>query len=162
MSDAQNTRPAAMSRKLRILLIVSLALNLLVLGAVAGAIGNHWRGGPHSSRANTHAAPHIRALDPSDRRAIGRAIRKARKSTDASVGRIEVYTDMAEAIRATPFNRAAVKALLDRQRQLGTARQDRAESIWLDRMEAMTASDREAYADRLIKVLSRRRHRRGD
>ena len=58
------------------------------------------------------------------------------------------------AIRAEPFDRGAIEAILDEQRAAGARRLELAEEAVLDRLSAMTPEARAAYADRLDRSLA--------
>ena len=136
----------------------SLALNLLIVGIVAGAfLSGGGRDGRESGPVRSlMGEPFIRALEPSDRRAIvGAMVRnrdQLRENREALRARV---TSLLDALQAEPFDRAAVATILEEQRRLATGRQMIGEEILLDRLEAMSAEERAAYADRLAKALKR-------
>ena len=116
MSDRDQPRQGRCPRWMRVLLGVSLALNLLVAGLAAGAALRHGRAG------GMHAAPHslagamIRELPPQDRRALsalarddlardGHGDRRARRRAEAAA--------VTGALRAVPFDAAALRAVLE-------------------------------------------------
>ena len=71
-----------MSWRLRLLLIGSLGLNLLVFGVVGGATIGHFWGGERRTGPDHVGSPYARALDPQDRRALGKAIRQAYRAAE--------------------------------------------------------------------------------
>ena len=73
MAETVNDTKPKMSRKLKVLLIGSLSLNLLVAGLFVGAILRH--SGPSDVRGNSDLL--LRVLDKDDRRAIGSAVKEA-------------------------------------------------------------------------------------
>ncbi|MBR9844402.1 MAG: periplasmic heavy metal sensor [Rhodobacteraceae bacterium] len=156
MSDEVKTEQpskAKMRRGTRIVLIVSLALNLLVVGLAVGAVLS---GGPKGHR-DMRMPPHVRALAPADRRAIGQEIRKAHRagalgerSGPRSSGRL------ADLLAAVPFDRAAVADLQEQTERAERARFSAARDIWLDHVAQMSDAERAAYAERLREVWAKK------
>lgn len=155
MSDPQNTpgtKPPRKGRGLKIALAVSLALNLAIVGLVAGvALGRDGPGRDGPPRLHSMGlGPFALALSredrdrlrdrigtqadgmQSDRRAIGMALREVQA-----------------ALRAQPFDRAAAEAALARSRMASEALQARGHGALLDYLEQMTAEDRAELANTL-------------
>lgn len=105
-------------RRLRQLLIGSFAVNLLVLGAVAGTAIGGWRGGPHrsSSNAEDYGLWSFAKELPTDRRkAIRKAIRAERDVLQPLYVEIEnSRIAAARLLTVEPFDRAAFQQALDR------------------------------------------------
>lgn len=144
---------------LRWVLVISLALNLLVLGL----LGSWWlkwglHGGHHPPRVEHAGGPLTRALSHEDRRAIGRDMHAAYRDRGENRGARIVM--LAELIRAEPFDRAAVMAQLTAQRDALNERLSLGQSLLLDRLDQMDTAERAAYADRLEEELKRRRKKR--
>jgi uncharacterized membrane protein len=144
--------PAAapgMSRGVRWLLIASLGLNLLVAGVVVG----NMVAGPMGGRppaVELALGPFARALEPQDRRAIARDLFD--RADLRGMGRNERRADLAElaaALRAEPFDRDAVSAIMVRQRDKVRGLETAVEGAVLDRLAAMTAEERAGFAERL-------------
>jgi len=137
---------------LRILLAVSLALNLLVLGLVGGAMLRF--GGPDGMRPPPRSigATLFRELPREDRNALlsrphgSHGDRRARLKADA----LAVST----AMRATPFDQEALKAILDTQATHREGLHKSVQQAWLTRVANMSDAKRRAYADRLDHALS--------
>lgn len=158
MSDPiQAPKPPRRRRWVMPLLFVSLALNLLVAGAFVGRSFS-----PDQDRRDRVAgplrsvigAPFVRALDRDDRRAlledVRRESKKIRENRDSLRGRFQAFLT---ALRADPFVPDDVKRLLQDQRQVAQGRQELGESLLLNRLSAMDAAARGAYADRLEESL---------
>lgn len=156
MADEQSRKPG---RWTKVILAVSLAFNLLVVGAVAGAVvsGGKWRHhGP--PRLEAMGGPLTRALSQEDRRAIGREILKTYGRDGAGRARHrEEFERLVEAIRATPFDRAAAESRLASIRGMFQERLALGQTLLLDRLEEMSDDERAAYADRLMEKGKRRR-----
>lgn len=138
-----------MRKGIRILLILSLAMNVIVVGLIIGAAVGHSRDDDRR-RPKTNLPPHVKALDWDQRRTIGKAIRKAYRE-DGLGARTErsQFEQMAAAIEAVPFDRDALAAVQVEFEEVMARRVSRARDIWLDHVEGMTDEDRAAYADRL-------------
>ena len=146
-------------------LVVSLALNLLVVGVVLGALvsgGGKHRGDRDAGPARGFIGePFLRALPQEDRRALARNFRdnpgSIQETRQALAERVEGFLG---ALRAEPFDLDVAAGYLSEQRALIVDRQKLGERLLLERFAAMSAEERSAYADRLeksLKHLSRRR-----
>lgn len=159
MTETAASRP--MSRWLRVLLVVSLAFNLLILGLIGGWAMKWGKHGPHHmSRIEQLGGPMTRALDDADRRAIGRQMRAASRGEGGN--RAERHATIAALItelRKEEFDRDAAEALMAAQRGHLTDRLALGQSLLLDRLASMAPAARAAYADRLQDGLDRRKSR---
>ncbi len=144
---------------LKLLLFVSLAANLLIVGIIGGAfLSNRGNDGPPDRIArqvqSLIGAPFFRALPDGDRRELVRALDPKRdrlkENREALRGRFEAFLG---ALRTEPFDAAMVKKLLEEQRLVAVRRQDIGEDLLIERLEAMTPGARAEYADRLAKSL---------
>jgi uncharacterized membrane protein len=146
-------------RWVKILLVASLALNLLVAGLVLGAALGHdrdQRGGRGEVPREFVRSPFMGALDRDDRRVVGRELMREDGSLRANRAELRArFERLLAAIRAEPFDRAAIEAILDEQRAAGARRLEIAEEAVLDRLSAMSPQARAAYADRLDRSLRR-------
>ena len=144
-------------RGVKIALILSLGLNLAVLGIVGGAIIAHgWRDDPRRVR-DVGFGPYTEALSSEDRAELRKAFLKS--APDFRQRREEIRADMAalaNAIRATPYDRAAVETVMETQSGRIEERLTLGRSLLLDRLDAMSPEARAAMADRLETV--RRKH----
>ncbi|WP_147124329.1 periplasmic heavy metal sensor [Shimia ponticola] len=153
MADAQSKRPRV-SGGWRIVLVISLALNILVLGMVAGAF---LRG--HDDRPNRRpppvgseigVAPILKALEPEDRRAMGRAVfREARRDPDRRAETRARLAEMAAILRAEPVDEAALQDLLGQYSEDAMARHQNIQRVLIDTLSAKSPQERAALAARL-------------
>lgn len=159
MTNASQPSPSGPPRQrlLRVVLFVSLALNLLVGGLVLGAVVG--RDGPMHDRhvmLDLSFGPYTRALASEDRAALREAWR-----THAPGWRDLRETQRAEfetfvgALRAEPFERQQLDAVMERQQARQTAQRALAWQILSDHLAAMPAHARATYADRLSEAASR-------
>ncbi|SLN49118.1 hypothetical protein TRL7639_02711 [Falsiruegeria litorea R37] len=143
---------------MRILLVASLALNLLFVGLVVGAALRF--GGPESMR------PPPRSLGSALYRALPDDVRQemrhhSRSGHDArrKGGFREVGTVVA-ALRATPFDADGLKTVLDQQLEHREAFHRSVQDKWFERIKEMSDAERAAYADRLEEISKRKKHKR--
>lgn len=137
----------------RVLLGVSLALNLLVLGLIGGAMLRF--GGPDGMRAPPRSvgAALFRELPREDRRALRAG---AGESHDQRHVRLKADAKaLGAALRATPFDAGAMEALLEGHAKTRAESHMSLQRAWLDRVIAMSNAERQAYADRLERTLNR-------
>lgn len=160
MTDPQSApnRPRT-PKYVRAALFVSLALNLAVIGLVAGFI---WRGGPDGGpprHVRDVVAPYTAALDKSARRAIGRRIfRDLRQEGSRDDLRARIRAEYAEALtllRQDPFDPAAFADLLDRQYRRAAQLQQRGQAELVAYVAGMDAQQRQEYAARVSDALKK-------
>ena len=134
------------------LLFISLALNLLIAGMVVGWLASP--GGPKrsefASARGLVGEPFLRALPDEQRRAMLREIVRdapqIRESRESLRARFEAFLS---ALRMEPYDPKTVAELLKEQRNVAVNRQEIGERLLLERLEAMSVSERNAYADAL-------------
>ena len=153
MSD----NPKPKRRWLPILLTVSLALNLLIVGV---ALGTAYRvkGGDHAKAPPGFGSALYRALPKGDRKAL-RGELSERHVRGAKL-RKQDFAALGEALRAEPFDPVAVQRILQQQAQFMAELQLALQEQWLARVTAMSEDERLAYADRLAEVVRRKPHGR--
>lgn len=153
MSMAETTRERRCPLWVKIVLGLSLALNLAIAGLIGGIA---LRGGPLGGKGPGmgYALPYVLALPHEHRRAVFRAVRDNRDVPGRSARRA-AYRDMMSLLEADTFARAEVEAVLDRQARGVGQVQMAARTAWIDTVEDMSPADRRAYAERLQEVLSR-------
>jgi uncharacterized membrane protein len=156
MSDPDAPKAPRPGRGLKIALAMSLALNLLILGLVGGAmlaIGP--RGGGDDPRLRTLGlGPFALALDREDRDAVrGRIDREALRGDRRVLG--ASLMQLRGALLAEPFDRVAAAAALAQARGATEALQAHGHGALLDQVETMSADERAALAERLDRALRR-------
>ncbi|WP_460274945.1 periplasmic heavy metal sensor [Celeribacter sp. ULVN23_4] len=167
MTDQQNTTPQPTGSAgpetgkgvhwSRIVLVVSLALNIAILGIVGGAL-MRWNAG--MERARTQQArdfgfgPFVGALETEDRRSLGRAFaqsagnpREAREKVGA------MFDAMLAALRADDFDADGFEALLSKQQQEFARGQRIGAKLVAKQISEMSVEQRKAYAERLEEFL---------
>jgi len=157
MNDTNaNVRPRRWGR---VVLIVSLALNLAVVGVVAGTAFHFGKRG-HRAHSDNFAAPYIRALDHLDRMSIREKLHRGPDMMQADqAARRETYNQMADALRAEPFDPDRIHTLMMQQREGVRSRISAAQDVWLRHVSEMSTQARADYADRLEEVVEQRSRR---
>ena len=157
MTDETRQEPPKRSgRWLKLALFASLAINLAVVGLVAGAF---LRGGPDrpgGPGAESYARPYMSALPKEQRREMFRGVREdARGKVPDRRARRALYGDVLTALRAEPFDPAALKAAAQRQAEAGVTLLQATQTAWIDVVAGMSAEERAAYAQRVEDALKR-------
>ncbi len=157
MAEAAKSKP---SRMWRTILVLSLTLNLIVVGIVAGAglSGRLGNGPPRSFEFGP--GPMARALEPQDRRAIGRALREDRDVRGMNLR--GQFVQIVSSLRQEPFDPAALQDLMAMQGERFAAIQAKSSEALVAQIVAMTPDERAAFADRLENEMRRPRKSRDD
>lgn len=147
--------PQKSLRGLRIALGVSVALNLLVVGVVAGAILRD--GGPRDRMVrDLDLGPFTEALSPDDRAAMRREfVARMPEMGEARRAMRAEFRDLLALLRAEPFDPEAMRQVMTGQRARMQERVDLGQELLLQRLESMTPDARQAFADRLEDRLRR-------
>ena len=142
---------------MRVLLALSLTLNLAVLGIVGGAaLRSHDEERPLPVR-NLGFGAFDGALSPEDRKELRRAfVTEAPDFRGARRGMRQDFAAILEALRAEPFDPAALQIVLDRQNARGAEMLAVGQKLIFDRVAAMDPEARRAFADRLEQSLTRK------
>lgn len=163
MSGVSEDKPKSRTSKTRILLIVSLAANLLVAGVIAGA---YFSDGPEKRAAvRGHSSlplgPYGRAFSKEDRADLRKAFEARKPWFDKSRRQMRGFgKEMATAMRADPFDAAEISDILARQSAVWSEIQAEGQKLFVERVRAMTPDQRAAFADKLEKGMSRGKRRR--
>lgn len=140
---------------LRIALGVSVALNLLVAGLVAGAVLRD--GGPRDRMLrDLDFGPFTEALSDSDRDALRRDF--VARSGGFREMRAQMRADfdaLLRVLRVEPFDVEAVRSLLEGQQARVQERLVLGQDLLLERLAAMSPEARAEFADRLERRLRR-------
>lgn len=149
-------RPSGAPRWMKVLLAVSLAVNLGVVGMLGGAAlrGAGDRGRPDAR--DIGFGPFSEALSPQDRQDLRRAFLRdgGNPRTMRHMMRAEVGT-LLQVLRTEPLQEADLRAAFDRFRQRGQERLDLGQRLLADHIIAMSPDDRARFADRLEEMMAR-------
>ncbi len=147
-------RPARSRVGLRVILFVSLALNLAVVGLLVGAYLNMSRGDDHPGRISRDLglSPYLYVLDSEQRRELQKAA--AARKGDLRSGRAEwkkAYAESLEVLRSEPFDVDRFRDLMNRQARLADDGRRIGQEVVVVQISEMTAEARAALADKLEK-----------
>ncbi|MBB96832.1 MAG: hypothetical protein CML68_19815 [Rhodobacteraceae bacterium] len=148
--------PQGMKPWIRVVLGLSLAVNLLIIGLVLGAVLRF--GGPGANRPPPTGVSLIRALPSDDRRALRDHLHEI---LPPPADRLGEARDLAAPLMATPFDPAALEAVVQEQAATRSAFQDALQQAWLDHVMTMDDADKAAYAKRLLELAEHGRPPKG-
>ncbi|NGM46352.1 periplasmic heavy metal sensor [Rhodobacter sp. SGA-6-6] len=138
------------NRRLKIALALSLAFNLCIIGVICGVMLRD--GPPRGGGRDFGLGPLSEALSHEDRKALRKDfvarhpdIRDARRQMRAE------FEAVVAALRADPFDPAALDGALAAIAARNQSLLDTGRELVAERLKAMTAEERAAFADRLEK-----------
>jgi len=141
---------------LGIALVVSLGLNILLVGVVGGAYLRDWQRQamrPDRAVQMLGLRPYWRAMDPESRAELAKAVRETRAEQRSQGGVYRGFVrDLRAALLAEPFDRGALKAVLARRANMLARRMSLGREVLVDRIAEMTPEQRRAFAARLFKA----------
>jgi len=145
MTDSTDLKP----RKLwKILFGVSLALNLLIVGALGGALMRKGKGPTANHPASGFL--YMRALDFQDKRALRKEILRNKDGRKLIRARNQAsFSSAVDILKSNPFDRTVFENLLDEQEKYAKLRQSTARIALVNHIENMTKAERLIYAQRL-------------
>ncbi len=143
-----------MSLGWRIALVVSLGLNLAVVGVVGGAFFKHGRPDHVGARFD----PIVRALEPAERRKIGREIRKHRAGkADRRAALEAAFAEVLVVLRAPEFDSDAMRSAMTQKSEALRQTRDTGETALIAHLSGLSADERAEFADRLEGILKQKR-----
>jgi uncharacterized membrane protein len=156
MSDPSPSTPenSGWSRTRRVIFYASLALNLLVVGVVIGAV---LTGGRPSARAPLDSAvPMVRALSPEQRAEVVTRMRTVSPDrSERPVTMMRRTREVLQVLRSDTFDPVRFDALLAEQGAATARRAATGRAALVEILSGMSAADRRAYVDRLEERLRR-------
>lgn len=162
MADKSEKQTVGMRPWLRALLVVSLALNLLIVGLVGGAIIMRGKWQEHQmAQLEKMGGPMTRALSGEDRRSMGREMRQNFGTRQAMHENMRTRMEgLIADLKAVPFDAEAVAGYMAGHRADFNVRLELGQRLLLQRLTKMDDAERAAYADRLLMVMQQGRHKR--
>lgn len=142
----------------KLLLGVSLALNLAVVGVAVG-FAVRSKDGPGGPGAVFSGLPYVITLPREDKKAIRDRMRaKARSGELPSFrDRRGGYREMVRLLQTEPWDADRARAVLVRQSDQSNAVQTAAQAAWLEQVAQFSVEERKAYAARLQEFVERGR-----
>lgn len=138
----------------RVLLGVSLAANLLIVGLATGAALRF--GGSKADRPPPPTGVSIYLSLPSEDRKVLRT--KLREVMPARQDRMAEAEELSRVLATTPFDRAALEEVMRVQSGQRAQFQSAMEGVWLEHVAEMDDATRAAYAERLVELAKHGRH----
>ena len=132
----------------KILFGISLALNLLIIGAVGGAMIRMSKGPVANHRAS--GLLYMRALNFEDKKSFRKEL--FRNKDSRKIGRAKEYSSYSSAVKILkkdPFDRKAFEELLDQQTKYSKSSQRSARLALVAQIAKMTKEERSIYSERL-------------
>lgn len=143
--------------RLKLALILSMGLNLLVLGLGGGFLlgGRMHGGGPGPDMG---FGPAMQAIPGADRLELARKFRdKAPELREEAQSMRQDFTAFAQGLRAPAWDRAAAEAILEHQASRRAELQKQGVNLFLDYVAGLDQNARAELADRIDEALSHRR-----
>ena len=132
----------------KILFGISLALNLLIVGALGGAMLRVGKGPVVKHRASGNL--YMRALNFEDKKALRKELFKNKDSRKIIRAKEHSsYSSAVKILRKYPFDRKAFEDLLDQQTKYSKSRPSSARVVLITQIENMTKEERLIYSKRL-------------
>jgi uncharacterized membrane protein len=147
-------------RVIRWALIVSLGVNLIVIGGAIGVFSRmqgHFDLSPPAGPASLY----VRALSHDTRRSLGQAMRQSvgeQKHTSGHAHRQQFaqgYRDAIDLLRAEPFDQQALDQVMAEQAKFSQMRLDQARGVLVEHFASMSAEQRRDYATTLEQMIKR-------
>lgn len=142
---------------MRLLLVVSLALNLLTIGALVGAVLT--RPSPHGRQrgnGDPAAAFYLGALPSDKRREIGSIIRQNMREYRNDHGALAAgIEETATLLRSEVIDAETIRLAFREQRETLSERRDISDGLFAEYLAKMSLEERRDYADRLEQALER-------
>ncbi|MDC3075929.1 periplasmic heavy metal sensor [Paracoccaceae bacterium] len=132
----------------KILFGISLAFNLLIVGALGGAMLRVGKGPVVKHRASGNL--YMRALNSEDKKALRKELFKNKDSRKVIRAKEHSsYSSAVKILRKYPFDRKALEDLLDQQTKYLKSRPSSARAVLITQIENMTKEERLIYSKRL-------------
>ena len=132
----------------KILFGISLALNLLIVGALGGAMLRVGKGPVVKHRASGYL--YMRALNFEDKKALRKELFKNKDSPKVIRAKEHSsYSSAVKILRKYPFDRKAFEDLLDQQTKYSKSSQRSARLALVAQITKMTKEERSIYSERL-------------
>ena len=156
MSDETTPANGREKRWRRWLLVISVGLNLLVLGLVIGMVLRGAPLGGPGGRVDLTVGPLLRALEDDDRSAIRSGLRRAHPfDRDTRIAMRGDMDEMLAVLQAEQFDGSALRGIMERQYNRLQTVQIAVADQFIAHVAGMTTAERLALAERFEAELDR-------
>lgn len=154
----RQTPPKKRRNWMRIVLILSLALNLLIVSALGAAFFKSQKPhGRHMDRASMGLGAYILALPEPAQSEIMSMVGKGSENRRKYRRDMRAYrTELRDALSAEPFSREAVQAAMNGQRDGALNRTVKIQEAYLDAVSNMSDAERAAHFERAQEIAKSR------
>lgn len=151
-----NTPHSATPRWLRVIFLISLALNLIVAGVVIGTVFGGMDIGKRNASLRPLNMPYTRAVSAQDRGALMKSLQRELRTERPTRSDIrEDYTRALDILRADPFQPDVLAKHFETQVDRSQKRIAAGQRVLLSYLNGLSSEEREAYATRLEEALQR-------
>jgi len=144
----------------RVVLVLSLALNLVVIGIGVG-FATRFHARNDAPPPAVFGSVYLRALSHESRRSLGDEMRMTRKDHAQKHGRNSEnnygYDRAIQILNATPFEPQALRAIMLEQEKVSSEHLAEARDLLLNHLTQMDDDDRQEYAEEIVEILNRRK-----
>ncbi|SLN22350.1 hypothetical protein ROA7450_00830 [Roseovarius albus] len=152
MQDNAKTPKPSGRRWMRGVLVASLALNLLFVGAVGSAFLKHGKGHKHHAGFSKMGGPLTHALSPEDKKKVRKKLHEAYEKNGAGFRQYkEEKAKLIAVLNVEPFDVEAARTHLDQMHDVVSSRLLQGREVLLERLVEMSPEERSAFAERLQK-----------
>ena len=132
----------------KILFGISLAINLLIIGALGGALSRAGKGPMIQHRAS--GSLYMRALNFEDKKVLRKKLLRNKDSRKIIRAKEHSsYSSAVKILKKDPFDRKAFEDLLDEQTRYSKSKQSSARAALVAQIANMTKEERLVYSQRL-------------
>ena len=156
MSTPAKVTPTNVPRKFRVVMVVSLAFNLLFVGLVVGMIIKGPPQGHGRDGADRIRDFYFQALSRDDRFELRKQMRA--QGLDLGAGRAQIRGNLASIVatlREDPFDATAFEHAVKGQDQTMAKMRSKGQQVFVDYVRGLDAAARAEIADRLDDIASR-------
>lgn len=160
MQENHRKKAGLSGRWLKIALVLSLVLNLAILGTIAGAFLRFHHDDVDGVRRAPDPAlmPYGLALSREQRRDITKELSKKGFSRYQSQSHLkENFDRLLSVLRREPFNVDRLKEVLEMQSERILQRANLAQELFVDEIASMSQEERQEFIKKLEKIFNKRR-----
>ncbi len=143
-------------RGMKILLAISLAFNMLVVGIFVGAFFSRDKADNGPTMRELSYGPYARALDPEVRKQIYAQVLREAGSSRENLRQVRAsFGKLIKELRSEEYDRVKIRHLIEAQQAAVQRRPQIGLRLMLEQLDAMTPEQRAKFADRLEKAVKK-------